>query len=79
MLSAHLYPRGGVGGPSPDLQVDVPGPFPNPKVAEHEENHFKRCWAQKCDHKSQRLRPESRKWKNCSEGLGFETPRLQVS
>ena len=41
MLSAHLYPRGGVGGPSPDLQVDVPGPFPNPKVAEHEENHFK--------------------------------------
>ena len=44
MLSAHLYPRGGVGGPSPDLQVDVPGPFPNPKVAEHEENHFKRCW-----------------------------------
>lgn len=35
--------------------------------------------AQKCDHKSQRLQPESQKWKNCSEGLGFETPWLQVS
>ena len=32
------------GGDSPDLQGDVPGPSPNRKVAEHKENHFKRCW-----------------------------------